>query len=272
MTQKEQTTTGTNPSFTENSIEADGFQIRYLEAGQGEPLIHLHGAGGLRLTPAHDLLSQQYHVIAFEMPGFGASPVNNQETMDELASTIGHAISNLGIDKFHLMGTSFGGKAALCLALQIPERVLTLVLEAPAAIRPKDARPPSRDPAAFMRAFHAHPERFTDSPRPDPELQAKTWPLVARLLGPNRDSAFEDRLRSLSVPTLVVFGTVDGVIPAEMGSIYKQLIPECSLILVYDAAHSITSDRPEAFTEVVVDYLQRHDKFVVSRRSTVLYP
>ena len=60
--------------FTERFVEADGFRIRYMEAGQGTPLIHLHGAGGLRMTRAHDLLSQHYRVIVFEMPGFGRSP------------------------------------------------------------------------------------------------------------------------------------------------------------------------------------------------------
>jgi pimeloyl-ACP methyl ester carboxylesterase len=60
--------------FSEGYVEADGFRIRYMEAGQGTPLVHLHGAGGLRLTPAHDLLSRQFRVVAFEMPGFGQSP------------------------------------------------------------------------------------------------------------------------------------------------------------------------------------------------------
>ena len=63
-------------AFREGHVEADGFRIRYCEAGEGAPLIHLHGAGGLRLTPAHDLLAQHYRVIAFEMPGFGNSPAS----------------------------------------------------------------------------------------------------------------------------------------------------------------------------------------------------
>ena len=43
-------------AFREGFVEADGFRIRYMEAGQGTPLVHLHGAGGMRLTPGHDLL------------------------------------------------------------------------------------------------------------------------------------------------------------------------------------------------------------------------
>ncbi len=273
--QKDTTTVTTTPSaaFKEHYVEADGFRIRYLEAGQGTPLVHLHGAGGLSLTPAHDLLSQSHRVIAFEMPGFGSSPINNQETMDELAATMGRATTNLGIDTFNLWGTSFGGKTALALALQAPERISALLLEAPAAIRPEGAAPPpANDPEAMMRAFHAHPERFASAPPPDPEVRARTWPMVMRLMGPNRDHAFEERLKTLSVPVLVLFGTLDGVISPEMGRIYKSLIPNCHFVLVYDAAHALTEDRPEAFTEVVSDFLERHENFVVSRRSTVIHP
>src|SRR5204863_9891121 len=88
-------------AFREGHVEADGFRIRYMEAGQGTPLVHLHGAGGLRLNPAHELLARRCRVIAFEMPGFGQSPENTRtRSMAELASTMGLAIKNLGIDVF----------------------------------------------------------------------------------------------------------------------------------------------------------------------------
>ena len=71
--------------FKEGHIEADGFRIRYAEAGSGPALVHLHGAGGLRLSRTHDLLAKQFRVIAFEMPGFGQSPENTRtKTMAEL--------------------------------------------------------------------------------------------------------------------------------------------------------------------------------------------
>src|ERR1700728_4530669 len=130
-------------AFREGFVEADGFRIRYLEAGHGAALVHLHGAGGLRLCPAHDLLSRHYRVIAFEMPGFGLSAENTaSRDMADLAATMGRAVGNLGLDRFDLMGTSFGGKTALWLAVQQPEKVQALVLEAPAAIRPEGAQAP----------------------------------------------------------------------------------------------------------------------------------
>src|SRR2546426_2957231 len=144
-------------AFREDHVEADGFRIRYMQAGEGVALVHLHGAGGLRLTPSHELLARRFRVVAFEMPGFGGSPVNTRtESMPELASTMARAIDKIGLDNFNLMGTSFGGKTALWLALPATQRVLRLLLEAPAPIRPEGAAPPSGAPQEIAPRLHAH--------------------------------------------------------------------------------------------------------------------
>ncbi len=260
-------------AFREGHVDADGFRIRYMEAGQGAALVHLHGAGGLRLTPSHELLARRYRVIALEMPGFGDSPVNTRtETMAEMASTIIRAADKIGLDSFNLMGTSFGGKAALWVTLQATQRVPALVLEAPAAIRQQGAAPPSGTADEIARRLYAHPERLKAIPPIDPAMRAKTQPLVQRLLGPHRDADLEGRLQELSTPTLVLFGTLDRVIAPAMGRIYKDLMPNCHLVFVYDAAHAISTDRPEAFSEVVLDFLERHEAFVISRAETVIHP
>jgi pimeloyl-ACP methyl ester carboxylesterase len=260
-------------AFREGYVEADGFRIRYLEAGQGAPLVHLHGAGGLRLTPGHDLLSRHFRVVAFEMPGFGRSLENTRtRTMPDLAATMGQAIAKLGLDTFNLMGTSFGGKTALWLALQAPERVLALVLEAPAAIRQAGAESPSGSAEETARRLYAHPERLAHLPALDLAARAKAQPLVQRLRGPDRDPDLESRLPGLATPTLVLFGTLDQVIAPTMGRVYKDLVAGCHLVFVYDAGHGISTDRPEAFAEVVVDFLERRDAFVISRAETVIHP
>ena len=259
--------------FREGFVEADGFRIRYREAGQGSALVHLHGAGGLRLTPAHDLLAKNYRVVAFEMPGFGQSPENTKtQSMPELAATMAAAAGKLGLDRYNLMGTSFGGKTVLCLALQQPERVLALVLEAPAAIRQQGARPSSDTPEERARQLYAHPERMPPLPAADPAIAAKQQALVRRLIGPDRDPELEAQLRDLAVPALVLFGTYDRLIAPEMGHFYKELIPNCHLVFVYDAGHAIGAERPEAFVEVVGDFLERHEAFVISRTETLIHP
>lgn len=259
--------------FREAFVEADGFRIRYQEAGEGAPLVHLHGAGGMRISPAHKILAQKYRVIAFEMPGFGASSENTR-TRDqaELARTMAAAAGALGLDRFNLWGTSFGGKTALWLAAQAPELLTALVLESPAAIRQPGGRAPSGTPEEIARALFAHPERVPPLPPADPAVVAQTGRLVARLRGPDRDPDLEARMQELTAPALVLFGTLDRVTPPVLGRHYKELLPNCNLVLVYDAAHAIGTDRPEAFCEVVTDFLERHEAFIISRHETLINP
>ena len=260
--------------FTEGYVEADGFRIRYREAGQGEPLVSLHGAGGMKLYHSHALLAAQYRVIVFEVPGFGQSPANERsQSMPELARTMAQAVTNLGIERFNLMGNSFGGKLALWLAVQQPERIQALILVAPAAIRPEGAAPPQAlSSEELMARLYAHPERQAPLPPVVPAIRAKQQTLVRRVMGPARDEALESRLPSLNVPVLVVFGTLDRMIPPEMGRLYCEKLPNCHLVLVYDAAHEVDADRPEAFVSVASDFMQRHEAFLVSRQSGLIHP
>jgi pimeloyl-ACP methyl ester carboxylesterase len=259
-------------AFRENFVEADGFRIRYMEAGSGPPLVHLHGAGGLRLTHAHDLLAQKYRVIAFEMPGFGGSAANTRTAdMPELALTMVHAADALRLDRFNLWGTSFGGRASVWVAIQQPERLSALVLEAPAALVPPGARPAAGTPEQMARLLYGHPERMPPLPAPDPAIAAKQQALVGRLMGPARE--LEQKMAAIKTPTLVLFGTLDRMIAPEMGRRYKEVITEnCQLVLVYAAGHTIAAERPEAFVEVVADFLERHEAFVISRHQTELFP
>ena len=57
-----------------------------------------------------------------------------------------------------------------------------------------------------------------------------------------------------------------------MGRIYQQLIPGAHLVFVYDAGHAISTERPEAFTDVVADFFERRDAFVIRRTPTLIHP
>jgi len=259
-------------AFQEKFVEADGFRIRYLEAGKGEPLIWFHGGGGLHLNRLHDMLAEKRRVIAFECPGFGASPANDRTgSMAELAGTMAKAIAALGIDKYGVIGISFGGKLALWSAILNPEKVSAAVLLAPAAIRPPGARPPT-DPAQLRAMMYAHPERIPPMPAPDPALLQKSIGLAMRIIGPDRDADMEARMKECKVPVLVLLGTQDTLIPTAMGRHYRELLPDCHVIMVYDAAHGLDVERPEACAVVTDDFLTRQDKFVVSNENGVIFP
>jgi pimeloyl-ACP methyl ester carboxylesterase len=261
--------------FSESFVEADGFRIRYREAGSGEVLICLHGGGGLRISRAHELLACSRRLIAFEIPGFGQSPVNDRSaSMEELAGTMNAAVTALGIDHYSIMGNSFGSKVALWMAILRPQAVKAVVVVGPAAIRlPNQGPPPGRlAPERAAELLYAHPDRQPPIPPLAPEIVAKQIALSARLLGPPRDEPFEARLRALPMPVLALFGTHDRVTPPAGAHLFREILPNCHLVMVYDAAHGIDADRPEAVAAIVDDFLSRGDGFLVRRKSGIIYP
>ena len=239
--------------FEESFVEADGFSIRVLDKGAGEPLVFFHTARGVRLTPAHARLAQTRRVIALEAPGFGRSAVNARTgDLPELARTMTAAATALGLERFDLMGHSFGGKLALWAAIQAPESVRALVLVAPSAIRPEDWSLPAVQEGV------------------DPEIGGKQAALVARLFGPPVDEALESRMGEIACPVLALFGTRDELIPTSIARRYRQLMPKANVMFVYDAGHSITEDRPEATASLIEDFLQEPGGFLVNRTSGAL--
>ena len=272
MKLKDAVATEAGQDFQERYVDADGFRIRYMEAGYGEALVCIHGAGGLRLSRAHDLLSNEFRVIAFELPGFGASPVNDRSpSIRDLAGTMHVAAARLGLESFNLMGTSFGGRVALHMELSTPGRIKALVLESPAAILPENHVQAARSSDGNASLLYAHPER--QAPRVlDPAVFAQQEALVARLRGPGRDQFLEDHLAEIEAPVVVLFGTEDRMVPPSMGPIYVQKIPNCHFVLVYYAGHAIDADRPEAFAGVVSDFLGRHERFIIGADNTLINP
>lgn len=262
-------------AFTQAAVEADGFVIRYYEAGEGDPLVVLHGAGGPRFSVALDLLAQRFRVLLLEMPGFGDVPNERTRSLAELAGTVDQATRALGLISYHLLGTSFGGFVATHVALDHPERLTSLVLEAPATFRVGGVVPgPDMDPDELIRAFRRHPERVPVAQVPAAAAMARVWPLVDRLVAdtPDYDEQLVQRLSECPVRTLVVFGTDDGITPPENGRTFRRFMPNCGYTLVYDAAHDVQADRPEAFADLVGDFLTRAWSFLLPEESTLINP
>jgi pimeloyl-ACP methyl ester carboxylesterase len=261
--------------FVEHAVQADGFTIRYFERGQGEPLAFVHGAGGpdYAVQPALDLLAADRRVIAFELPGFGESEPNTRTANGrEMAATLAAAMAALGIDTYAVAGHSMGGIVALWWAVDFPQQVTSVVLEAPSAFRSVPPSPEiATDRDAFIRAFHARPERkpwLADFQLAMPP----NWDLVQKIMGPDRDETLVAQLHTLETPVLVLIGSKDGVIPADEGRHYKEAIPNSYFMIVYDAAHDLKGDRPEAFADIVDDFLTHGPKFLLNHNSTVINP
>ena len=82
----------------------------------------------------------------------------------------------------------------------------------------------------------------------------------------------EERLPTVTTSTLVTVGTRDDAAAPGRGRVYQDRMPNAHLVLVYDAGPAVAGDRPDAFVEVVGDFLERHEAFVISRAQTVIHP
>ena len=82
----------------------------------------------------------------------------------------------------------------------------------------------------------------------------------------------EARLPDVQCPTLVVFGQEDRSVQPDAAGIYRERIPNCNVAFVYAAGHDIAADRPQALINLVSDYLERRETFIVQNRSGVINP
>src|SRR5487761_539352 len=123
------------PAMRETKIEVGGETLRALEAGSGETVLFLHGAGGLSWYPLLEKLSAERHVIAPEHPGFGCAELPSWlSSVSDLAFFYLDLLSALDLKNVHLVGHSLGGWAAAEIAIRNTARLRTLSLLAPAGV------------------------------------------------------------------------------------------------------------------------------------------
>jgi pimeloyl-ACP methyl ester carboxylesterase len=95
---------------------------------------------------------------------------------------------------------------------------------------------------------------------------------VERLMGDGSDDGLAVRLAMVPTRTLILFGRDDGIINPVNGRTIRRVMRNSSLQYVYDAAHDIQSDRPEAFADVVGDFLVRGMKFLINDQDGLINP
>ena len=173
-------------TFVEDPSMPRGFTVRYLVAGDGPAVVYLPGAGGPVMTFALDALAERFKVIVIEFPGWGSQP-NDVDDFDGLADQVAEIAAALGLERFHLMGTSFGGACALHFVVRHTDMVESLVLESPGKFRESSVHPSTLAPDDFVKAFRSHPDRVPHMSPPDPEFMARVWPTVERLMGDGAD-------------------------------------------------------------------------------------
>ena len=140
------------------------------------------------------------------------------------------------------------------------------MLIAPTAVVPEGytLRFVVQDRAGNLRL--THPGNTPAQPPLDPAHLTKEMALMQRSRASSRDTELEGKLGEVQTQTLVVFGTADKVLPPAMGRTYRERMPNCHDVPVYDAGQAVAAERPQALTNASIGFLDPGERSIVSRR------
>jgi pimeloyl-ACP methyl ester carboxylesterase len=250
-----------------------GARVRVFEAGRGDPLVFLHGAGGLFAeNPFLDQLAQRYRVVAPELPGFGES--SGEELLDDMLDFTLHGwdvVDALGLRRPHLVGHSMGGMIAAEMACVAPHDVNKLVLVGAAGLW-LDAHPiadifallPFEIAELLFHDRSAGESLLTggfDLSNADALLafyiaNQKRLGMASKIMFPIPNRRLAKRLYRVTAPTLLAWGRQDRLIAPVYADRFKALIPHAELTLIDAAGHMMPYEQPQAFVAAVTRFLQ----------------
>jgi pimeloyl-ACP methyl ester carboxylesterase len=249
-----------------DTITVAGARVRLFRGGSGEPLVFLHGAGGHTGWMAFlEELSTRFAVFAPEHPGFGGS--DDPSWLDEVADLAYFhldLLAALGLERVHLIGTSLGGWVAAEMAVRSTARLASLTLVGAVGILaggepiPDIFRMPVEE---NLRRFYADParaeRRLGDLAKVDMAAVAKNRATVTRLAYRPRfhNPGLAKWLHRIDVPTLLMWGDRDGLVPSEFGEAYQALIPGSRLVVLPRAGHAPFDEQKDAFLAAFLDFV-----------------
>jgi len=252
-------------------VTVAGARVRLFRGGSGQKLVFLHGAGGHTGWMAFlEELSTRFAVFAPEHPGFGQS--DDPPWLDDigdLAFFYLDLLQALGLEQVHLMGTSLGGWIAAELAVRNTARLASLTLVGAVGITAGGETIPDifRMPdAENLRRFYADPERAARrlgdlakayANPADMTIVAKNRATVMRLAYRPRfhNPGLAKWLHRIDVPTLLLWGAEDGLVPPKFGEAYRALIPGSRLVVLPSAGHAPFDEQTDAFVAAFLDFI-----------------
>jgi pimeloyl-ACP methyl ester carboxylesterase len=238
-------------------IPVNGLQLYYEIRGSGRPLVLLHGGLmtiDLNFGPLLEPLAATRQVIAVELQGHGhTADTERLMTIEALAGDVLALLDHLGIAEADLFGFSLGGLVAYAIALGAPARVGRLIVASADAHRPPgresvlldEARMPT--PADFQAMRDAYAAVAPD-PAHFEEFAARTSAMVHEFPG------WTDELRSLQVPTLLIFGDRDFSPPTDVAETFG-LLPDAQLAVLPGTTHVGVTRRPAEVLALVTSFL-----------------
>jgi pimeloyl-ACP methyl ester carboxylesterase/putative sterol carrier protein len=268
-------------------VEAGEHVLSAYSVGEGPPVVMFHGLGGTKISllPLLPALAAGHRVVVPDLPGHGESskPVRTDYTPRYYARAVRRLMDALGLDRAVVLGNSLGGRVALELAVRSPDRVRALALLAPAVpgfrvryvlgfarviptelgsipfpIREKWMKAAVRrlmgDPSRLPPAgYDAAAEEFIRIYRAPEARMAFFDSLRHLLIDPPRP--FWARMRHVRVPTLIVWGTEDRLVPVRLAPRLADTLPRAELQVLSGVGHVPQFEAPEETTTAVVRFL-----------------
>ena len=267
-------------------VELPGATVNYAEIGEGEPILFVHGLAGCWQNWLENLphFGRTHRAIALDLPGFGESPMPSWPIgMPAYGQLIHDFCEKLGIDRVAaLVGNSMGGFVSTEAVIDQPSRFDRLVLvsaagisfaEAIASLRGRVSLATFETAMSFLSRPHrtwlarrrgrryafANLVRYPNRLRPellaeliDPGLRSPGFPAAIRSIG-GYDT--RHRLTEIEIPTLVVWGMHDRIVPVEAAIGYHRLIPGSRLELFERTGHLPQLERPARFNQLLDEFL-----------------
>jgi len=234
-----------------------GLQLYYETHGSGRPLVLLHGGLmtiDLNFGPLLEPLAASRQVIAVELQGHGhTADIDRPMTIEVLALDVLALLDHLGITEADLFGFSLGGLVAFAVALGAPTRVGKLIVASADAHRPpgRESAPLDDDRMPTPADFQTWRDAYA-AVAPDPshfeEFAARTSTMVHEFPG------WTDELRSLQVPTLLIFGDRDFSPLPDVAEMFD-ILPNAQLAVLPGTTHVGVTRRPGELAALITPFL-----------------
>lgn len=251
-------------------IEVEGLPVHYMEAGAGETIVFLHGAGGASPAGASfmKMLAARHRVLLPSRPGFDDTPMGDCETLTDIAEIMAGFIRATTDGPVHVVAQSAGGVVGSWLAVLHPELVESLVLSAPStfAIRHANAESGPPTPQELDSLLYGETPCWSEGPTADERerIGRNARANMPRSQSPDGNVDLLQRLSEIEALTLLLLGTGDRMIPPEAMTPFQKHIPNCRRVFIHGAAHELPISAGPKWVNLVSDFVERGEESVVN--------
>lgn len=263
-------------------VDWEGIKVHVLEQGSGnQTVILIHGLGGAlhEFNPLAERLASKYHVLSFDLPGFGLSdaPIHTKDIQQVYTDFMGFILENYAQDSCFVIGNSMGGMIAWNTALLHPNQVQKLVLLAPAGydmleIAEKNAEWIDQTHIKFLLAKGAAPfiaksnveMCFYNDENIDPYLFQRKYGMMnkegnldyLRQLAQYKDFMDTSAIQKITTPTLLIWGTEDEIIPYSHAERFARDLPNNTFLTYENCGHAPMLEELEKCATDVVKFFE----------------